>query len=80
MYFAVEDNGLGMTPERLATVRQSLYDSTPPDGDGSGGYGMRNVAERLRLYCSCTLAVESEYQKGTRVSFRLPYIHEEERL
>ena len=80
MYFAVEDNGLGMTPERLTAVRQSLYDSTPPDRDGSGGYGMRNVAERLRLYCGCTLNVESEYQKGTRVSFRLPYTQEEERI
>lgn len=80
MYFAIEDNGLGMTPERLAAVRQSLYDSIPPDGDGSGGYGMRNVAERLRLYCGCTLTVESEYQKGTRISFRLPYTQEEERI
>lgn len=80
MYFAVEDNGMGMTPERLDEVRRALSSPVPLDAEGAGGYGMRNVAERLRLYCGCELTVESEYQKGTRVSFRLPYSEEEERV
>lgn len=31
MYFAVEDNGMGMTPERLAEVRTSLQNGAPLD-------------------------------------------------
>ena len=51
MYFAVEDNGMGMTPERLAEVRASLQNGAPLDPDGKGGgYGLRNVEQRLRLY------------------------------
>ena len=38
MYFAVEDNGMGMTPERLAEVRASLQNGAPLDPDGKGGY------------------------------------------
>ena len=38
MYFAVEDNGMGMTPERLAEVRTSLQNGAPLDPDGKGGY------------------------------------------
>ena len=77
MYFAVEDDGMGMTPERLDEVRRALKSPAPLNAEGSGGYGMRNVAERLRLYCGCELTVESEYRKGTRVSFRLPFDKEE---
>lgn len=72
MYFAVEDNGLGMEPEQLAAVRQNLRNPAPCDPDTKGGYGLRNVAERLRLYYGRELTMESEYRKGTRVSFRLP--------
>ena len=72
MYFAVEDNGMGMTPERLAEVRASLQNGAPLDPDGKGGYGLRNVEQRLRLYYGCGLTIESEYRHGTRISFTVP--------
>ena len=72
MYFAVEDNGMGMTPERLAEVRTSLQNGAPLDPDGKGGYGLRNVEQRLRLYYGCGLTIESEYRHGTRISFTVP--------
>ena len=79
MCFAVEDDGLGMTPEQLAAVREGLRRPAQYDPDTKGGYGLRNVEERLRLYYGQGLEIESVYRKGTRVSFRLPCgEHEEE--
>ena len=40
--------------------------------DGKGGYGLRNVEQRLRLYYGCGLTIESEYRHGTRISFTVP--------
>ena len=72
MYFAVEDNGLGMTPERPDEVRKALQSGAPVGADGKGGYGLCNVAQRLRLYCGSGLTIESEYRHGTRISFTVP--------
>ena len=80
MYFAVEDNGMGMTPERLAEVQASLQSGAPLDPDGKGGYGLRNVEQRLRLYYGCGLTIESEYRHGTRISFAVPDEQEEKTL
>lgn len=54
MYFAVEDNGMGMTPERLAEVRASLQNGAPLDPDGKGGYGLRNVEQRRGCITAAT--------------------------
>ena len=59
-------------PERLAEVRTSLQNGAPLDPDGKGGYGLRNVEQRLRLYYGCGLTIESEYRHGTRISFTVP--------
>ncbi len=80
MYFAVEDNGMGMTPERLAEVRSSLQSGASLDPEGRGGYGLRNVEQRLRLYYGCGLTIESEYRHGTRISFTVPNEQEEKPL
>ena len=80
MYFAVEDDGMGMTPERLAEVRAALRNGTPLDPEGRGGYGLRNVEQRLRLYYGCGLTIESEYRHGTRISFTVPDEQEEKTL
>lgn len=71
MLFQVEDNGLGMTAERLAQVCRSLH-GPPSDPHAKGGYGLRNVQQRLQLYYGASLDIESEYNKGTRVSFCVP--------
>lgn len=67
MEFCVEDNGLGMPPDKLSALRASI---TAPDA--AGGYGLRNVEQRLRLYYDSGLSIESTYQQGTKVSFCLP--------
>jgi len=71
--FVVQDNGKGMTEEQIA----SLLRVSP---HGSGGYGIKNVNERLTMLFgeAYRLRIESEVGRGTRVTIRLPIIHNEE--
>ena len=76
LYFCVEDNGGGMTPERLSEIRTALKDDriqVNSEAEGGSGFGLKNVDLRIRLYYSQNegLSVESD-SSGTRVSFRLP--------
>lgn len=74
MTFQVKDDGLGMTEERLQQVRERLLQKHVFD---EGGFGIFNVNQRIRLYYGGTgLVIESEYNKGTQVSFTLPCIEE----
>jgi len=70
MLFSVQDNGIGMTPEQLESVRKNVREIR------DASYGMYNVNHRIRLYYGVDgdITIESEYGKGTRVSFQLPYI------
>lgn len=72
LVFAVQDNGLGMTRETLDRLRENLahYDVTIP----GMGFGLYNVFKRIQLYYGVDngLTVESEYNRGSRVTLRLP--------
>lgn len=63
----VEDDGVGMTPARLANWRQR-----PPSS--SSGVGLTNVEERIQLYFGeeFGLRIFSEPDRGTRVTINLP--------
>jgi len=66
--FTVADNGIGMSQETLeALIRDVNY------GNVEGGYGLFNVNRRLKLYYGLAegIEIESEYKKGTKVSFLL---------
>jgi len=76
----VEDNGIGITLERLREIRESL---NAPKKDSSteqdelayeSGFGLFNVHQRLRLYFGepCGLILESTYGEGARISVRIP--------
>ncbi|ANS75221.1 histidine kinase [Paenibacillus yonginensis] len=67
---SVEDNGSGMTPERLQEVRELL--SGPEEENNR--IGLRNVHQRLTLSYGegSGLVIESEYGRGTRMSFSIP--------
>ncbi len=68
----IEDDGVGMDPERL---RQVLTHGWAGDaGDQSGGIGIGNVDERLRRSFGPDygLVVETGVDAGTRVTVRLP--------
>ena len=75
MRFEVRDNGIGMGAERLAIVRKGLDDdlTAPPH---SGGYGLKNVNQRIKLYYGMKwgVSIESGEGVGTLVSIVLPTI------
>ncbi|MBB6636804.1 sensor histidine kinase [Cohnella thailandensis] len=71
----VEDNGIGMTEERLKLVNAGIATSSK-----GSGVGVRNVQERIRLYFGQAygLSFESEPEAGTKVTARFPAILEEQ--
>lgn len=75
MVFSVSDNGIGMDEAQLYALRGRLTDA---DGTG-GGYGLRNITQRLRLYGGHGLYIDSQPGQGTTVQFALPCVMETER-
>ena len=63
-----------MEREELERLRQNLshYDVSNPEM----GFGLYNVFKRIQLYYEIDngLMVESEYNKGSKVTLRLPRI------
>lgn len=70
----VQDNGAGMTPERLAQVRAGLRS----DSGQSTGYGLFNVNKRIQLYYNLSqgLEIESDEMRGSTVTIRVPILEE----
>ncbi len=69
----VEDNGIGMKPEELEKM-QRLVRNGGEDLGLREGFGIANVAERIRLNFGETygVSIESEYGVGTSVTVRIP--------
>ena len=67
---AVEDDGAGMPPERLAEVLCST------DANRVKRFGLFGTMERLKLYYGETnldvISIHSEYGKGTIIQMRIP--------
>lgn len=76
LVFTVEDDGLGMRQDELEKLRENLhhYDLSNP----GPGFGLYNVFKRIQLYYEIDdgLTVESEFNKGSKVTLRLPVIKE----
>ncbi|WP_235549692.1 sensor histidine kinase [Paenibacillus sp. Soil766] len=73
----VEDNGKGITEDRLNQLRNDLMNPHTPQETGnevSGGFGLHNVHRRIRLYYgeSSGVQVESTEGEGTKVTIRIP--------
>lgn len=70
LYLRVQDNGAGMTAERLAQVRAGLR----ADSGESAGYGLFNVNKRIQLYYNLPqgVEIESDPQLGTTVTLKVP--------
>ena len=69
----VEDDGKGMTKERLLEVTEALK---AENIEKSAVYGLYNVNKRIKLNFGDNYGLEvmSTYEKGTRVIIRLPKI------
>ena len=70
-YIEVEDNGIGMSEERMEAVRKGLSQKAPSESEL---YGLYNVNERIRLNLGeeYGIEIESRYEEGTKVRMRLP--------
>lgn len=73
LLLTVEDDGIGMDGESLEHLRGIIAGEIRPAEDNSG-FGMSNVAERLRLNYGekASVFVDSEYGRGTKVQILIP--------
>lgn len=71
LHVITEDNGAGISPERLEMIEGSLNDTDDQEG---GRIGLRNVHVRLQLTYGpeAGLLIRSEPGKGTRIEFSIP--------
>lgn len=78
LIFCVEDNGLGMTEEKVAALFSK--DLNKPVSKQGSGIGVSNVRERIRLHFGeeYGVFVESEPDEGTKVFLTLPITPYEE--
>jgi|GEM_PF-3396243 len=73
----VEDNGVGISPERLSRIlKPDADDWKSPERRGFNSIGLRNVHERLQLHFGNEygLTVISRVGEGTRVEIRYPVL------
>lgn len=72
LHFTVEDDGMGMTPERLADLQRGLAEARR--GRTHVGFGVFSVFERLRLHYgeAAGLEITSELGKGTCIHVVMP--------
>jgi two-component system sensor histidine kinase YesM len=68
--FTVADTGMGIAPGRMAEIKTALSGGAP----AGKGYGLFNVNKRLQLYYNLPegIHIQSNYMKGTEISFVLP--------
>ena len=67
--FSVRDNGIGMTKEKVRSLKRELRNNA----SDRKSYGLYSVSRRLELYYGLKegITIKSEYKKGTEVSFIL---------
>lgn len=68
IFFCVSDDGVGMTPEEV----RRTYEQCEKD-DARDSIGIKNVYRRLKIYYGAegTLKIESDKDKGTKITFCL---------
>ncbi|MFB9327458.1 sensor histidine kinase [Paenibacillus aurantiacus] len=73
--FEVEDDGLGMSEERLAALWNASESEASPGGSGRG-IGISNVNERIKLFFgeAYGITIRSELEVGTCVTITIPRI------
>lgn len=73
LIFTVEDNGIGMTPDKLESLRSNIKKQCEGSRD-STGFGLANVDERIRLNYGRQygLTFSSVYGEGTVATVTIP--------
>lgn len=75
--FVVEDNGTGISPEKLESINEDLEEGTTDNRDG---YGIFNVNERIKLYYGEKYGLYYESREGewTKAILTIPIRQQEE--
>ena len=68
---AIEDHGIGMTPEQLERVFEKFYRADPSGVIPGTGLGMAIIKSIIEQHGG-TIEIESEYGEGTKVMMYLP--------
>jgi two-component system sensor histidine kinase YesM len=70
----VQDDGVGLTPYKLAQVQASLNDDSSEISLKESGFGLENVNKRIKLFYGRQygITVHSQYQSGTLVTLAIP--------
>jgi PAS domain S-box-containing protein len=68
---AIEDQGIGMTPEQLERVFEKFYRADPSGAIPGTGLGMSIIKSIIEQHGG-SIEIQSEYGKGTKVMLYLP--------
>ena len=77
LVFLVTDNGLGMTPEKLAEVQEEMNsDHLNEKNTDPSGFGLYNVVQRIKLNYGPQYGIwiSSTYGEGTEARVEIPAI------
>lgn len=77
LIFRIQDNGIGMTNDRLEKLMQGAIRS-----ESGSGVGVKNVQERITLYYGAGygLHFDSEPEEGTTVTITIPAVKPDSQL
>jgi two-component system sensor histidine kinase YesM len=70
----VQDDGVGLTPYKLAQIQAAIEDESEEISLKESGFGLENVNKRIKLFYGKQygLSVQSQFQEGTRVTVSIP--------
>ena len=77
LVFLVTDNGMGMTPERLAEVQREMNSEHLDEQNiDPSGFGLYNVVQRIKLNYGPQYGIwlSSTYGEGTEARVEIPAI------
>lgn len=75
--FEVNDNGIGMNEATLEGLRKKMSGDFVTDERKRGGFGLNNVAKRLRMYYGSRAEITVDSQPGAGSSIRVILADEE---
>lgn len=69
----VADDGSGIPREKLLQLEQELESPTSTHEDGNGGYGLKNLHDRIQVFYGedCGLFIHSDLNKGTKIQVKI---------